>query len=155
MFAKSLCLSLFILSAQAADATEVPPVIKTFYSNFNLPASAPNAELIAATTTEDWQSCSAAEKCRGRDASAKVFAGFAKAIPNMKNEIKDVVVAGDRIVVRGVVSGTPTGEFFGVPHTGRSFSVLAIDIHEMRGGRIARTWHVEDWAEALSQLRAK
>jgi predicted ester cyclase len=154
MRAKALCLTLSLLLAQSASAADVPPVIKTFYANFSVPPSAPNAELIAATTTEDWQSCSAEDKCRGRDVSAKVFAGFAKAVPNMKHEIKDVAVMGDRIVVRGLLSGTPSGDFFGVPHTGRSFSIMTIDIQEMRGNRIARTWHVEDWADATAQLRA-
>ncbi len=153
MFAKIIGLSLLLLLGQTANAVEVPPFIKTFYANFTVPTPVPNAELIAASTTETWQSCSAAVHCRGRDESAKVFAGFAKALPNMKHEIKDVVVTADRIVVRGVVTGTPSGDFFGVAHTGRSFSVMAIDIHEMRDGRIARTWHVEDWAEAMSQLR--
>jgi steroid delta-isomerase-like uncharacterized protein len=152
---KTLCFLLLIFSAQVAAAVEAPPVIKTFYANFSVPAPAPNMELILASTTEDWQSCSGPEHCRGRDASAKVFAGFADALPNMKHEIKDVVISGNRIVVRGMVSGTPKGDFFGVPHTGGSFSIMAIDVHEMRDGRIARTWHVENWAAALSQLRAK
>nr|WP_295771608.1 ester cyclase [Rhodoferax sp.] len=155
MFNKTLCLLFLMFSAQVATAVETPPAIKTFYANFSVPAPAPNMELIMSSTTEDWQSCSSPEHCRGRDASAKTFAGFAVAIPNMKHEIKDVVVSGNRVVVRGMVSGTPKGDFFGVPHTGRSFSVMAIDVHEMRDGRIARSWHVEDWAEALSQLRAK
>jgi hypothetical protein len=30
---------------------------------------------------------------------------------------------------------------------------MTIDIQEMRGNRIARTWHMEDWPEALNQLR--
>nr|WP_315204452.1 ester cyclase [uncultured Albidiferax sp.] len=154
MLNKPLCIAFTLLLTQAAHAADVPPVIKTFYANFSVPTAVPNAELIAAATTEDWQSCSADDKCRGRDASAKVFAGFAKAIPNMKHEIKDAVVTADRIVVRGELSGTPSGEFFGLPHTGRSFSITTIDIQEMRGNRIAKTWHVEDWVEALSQLRA-
>jgi predicted ester cyclase len=154
MISRHVCLSIALLLAQAANAADVPPIIKVFYSNFSVPTAAPNAELIAATTTEDWQSCSSDDNCRGREASAKVFAGFAKAIPNLKHEIKDVVVTDNRIVVRGVLSGTPSGEFFGVPYSGRSFAISTIDIQEMRGNRIAKTWHVEDWAEALSQLRS-
>lgn len=154
MLAKHLYLSFALLLAQTANAADVPANIKTFYANFSVPTAKPNAELIAATTTEDWQSCSADDQCRGRDVSAKVFAGFAKAIPNLKHEIKDIVVTGNRIVVRGALSGTPSGDLFGVPYTGRSFSITTIDIQEMRGDRIAKTWHVEDWADALAQLRA-
>jgi hypothetical protein len=34
----------------------------------------------------------------------------------MKFDIKEVLVSGDRVVVRGEVTGTPAGELFGVPH---------------------------------------
>lgn len=154
MSTKLLWLAAALLLSPTTHAKDVPDAIKTFYANFTVPTAQPNAKLIAASTTEDWVSCTADDKCRGREISAKVFAGFAQAIPNMKHEIKDIVVTKDRIVVRGQVTGTPSGEFFGVPYTGRSFSITAIDIQEMRGNRIAKTWHVEDWAEALSQLRA-
>jgi len=150
---KTACLCFGLVLCHAAQALEVPAVIRTFYGNFSVPSPAPNAELIAATTTEDWKSCTTPDQCRDRDISSKVFAGFAKAIPNLKHEIKEVIVTSDRIVVRGALSGTPSGEFFGLPHTGRSFAISTIDVHEMRGDRIARTWHLEDWADALAQLR--
>ena len=45
--------------------------------------------------------------------------------------------------------------FPGVPAeqlSGKSFTVPIIDVHLMEGGRIKRTWHVEDWAAAVSQM---
>lgn len=80
---------------------------------------------------------------------------FAKSVPDMKFDIKEIVVAGDRVVVRGEVSGTPAGELFGAPHTGKSFKIMAIDIQTIRDGKIARTYHLENWVSALGQLRAK
>jgi hypothetical protein len=38
---------------------------------------------------------------------------------------------------------------------GRSFDILTIDIHELEDGVIVRTYHVEDWAGALQQLRGQ
>jgi len=73
----------------------------------------------------------------------------------MKFDIKEVLVAGDRVVVRGEVTGTPAGDLFGVPHTGKSFSVMAIDIQTIKDGKIAKTYHIENWLSALAQLRAK
>ena len=46
----------------------------------------------------------------------------------MKFDIKEILVAGDRVVVRGEVTGTPAGDLFGVPHTGKSFRIMAIDM---------------------------
>jgi hypothetical protein len=112
----SLCLGIILtLGNQSAYAAETPQAIKTFYANFSVPTPAPNAELIAASTTEDWKSCSAQDKCRGREESSKAFSGFAKAIPDMRHEIKDIVVTADRIVVRGQLSGTPAGDFSACP----------------------------------------
>ena len=85
----------------------------------------------------------------------KVVGNFAKSIPDMRFDIKEVLVAGNRVIVRGEVSGTPSGELFGVPHTGRSFRIIALDIQTIRDGRIAHTYHLENWLSALGQLRAK
>jgi predicted ester cyclase len=84
-----------------------------------------------------------------------VVGNFAKSIPDMKFDIKEVLVSGDRVIVRGEVSGTPAGELFGVPYTGKSFRIMAIDIQTFKDGKIASTFHMENWLSALGQLRAK
>jgi predicted ester cyclase len=73
----------------------------------------------------------------------------------MKFDIQEVLVAGDRVVVRGEVTGTPAGELFGVPHSGKSFRIMAVDIQTIRDGKIAKTFHMENWLSAIGQLRAK
>ena len=73
----------------------------------------------------------------------------------MRFEIKEVLVAGDRVIVRGEVTGTPAAELFGVPHSGKSFRIMAIDIQTIKDGKIAKTYHMENWLSALSQLRTK
>ena len=45
---------------------------------------------------------------------------FANSIPDLKFDIKEVLVAGARVIVLGEVTGTPAGELF-APHTGKSF----------------------------------
>ena len=107
--------------------------------------------------TPDYISCTGygPTECWNRDISEKVIGGFATSIPDMKFEIKEVLVAGDRVIVRGEVTGTPAGDLFGVPHTGKSFKMMTIDIQTIRDGKIARTYHVENWLSALQQFRAK
>ena len=73
----------------------------------------------------------------------------------MQFDIKEVLVAGNRVVVRGEVSGTPSGDFFGVPHSGKRFRIMTIDIQTIEDGRIARTFHLENWLLGLGQLRAR
>jgi predicted ester cyclase len=50
---------------------------------------------------------------------------------------------------------TPAGDLFGVPHTGKSFRMMAIDIQTVKDGKISKTYHMENWPSALGQLRAK
>jgi predicted ester cyclase len=66
--------------------------------------------------------------------------------------IEDVVVAGDRVAVRTVTRGVHTGELLGVPGTGRRVEFRAADFHRLAGGRIAATWHLEDYFGLARQL---
>ncbi len=143
--------------AQPLTQAQARKIIAPLYANFTMPVKGDTKTLLEQGTTQDWQSCSGedAKECRSREVSAQVFAGFGQAIPNMKHEIKEIIVAGDKIIVRGELTGTPSGEFYGVPHSGKSFRIMTVDIQTIKGGKIAKTYHVEDWASALNQLRAK
>jgi steroid delta-isomerase-like uncharacterized protein len=66
--------------------------------------------------------------------------------------VEDTVAEGDRVVVRWMSTGTHTGEFLGVPPTGRQFRIAGIDIHAVRGGRMAEHWHVVDQLGHMQQL---
>jgi predicted ester cyclase len=90
-----------------------------------------------------------------RETSIRVITGFATSIPDMKFAVREVFVVGDRVIVRGEVSGTPSGELFGAPHTGKSFKVMAIDIQTIKDGKLVKTYHLENWLAALGQLRAR
>ena len=96
--------------------------------------------------------------CRGNDlcnTREEVIAGIGsrlKAIPDLKWEIKEVLVSGDRVIVRGEATGTPAGNFMGTTTNGKSFKLMSIDVHTIEGGKIARTYHVEDWQGAFRQL---
>jgi predicted ester cyclase len=144
-------------SAQSLSEAQARAVIAPWYSLFNVASRGDVKSIQEQVTAADYESCSGylPGECWGRDTSVKVVANFAKSIPDMTFDIKEVLVAGDRVVVRGEVSGTPAGELFGVPHTGKSFRIMAVDIHTIRDGKIAKTYHLENWASALGQLRAK
>jgi len=143
-------------SAQSLTEAQARAAIAPWYSQFNLPLQGDVKTIQEQVTTSDYESCWGylPGECWGRDASIKVVGNFAKSVPDMKFEIKEVLVAGDRVIVRGEVSGTPSGDFLGAQHTGKSFKVMAIDIQTLKDGKIARTYHVENWLSALGQLRA-
>jgi steroid delta-isomerase-like uncharacterized protein len=67
---------------------------------------------------------------------------------------EDIIEAGDKVVVRSIFEGTHVGDFAGFPAKGRPIKIMAIDIHQFRDGKIARTWHLEDWLGGLFQMGA-
>jgi ketosteroid isomerase-like protein len=144
-------------SAQNITEPQAHAIIAPWYSLFNV-ASRGNVKTIQEQVlTPDYESCAGylPGECWGRDTSIKVVGNFSNSIPDMKFDIKEVLVSGDRVIVRGEVTGTPAGELFGVPHTGKNFRMMAIDIQTIRDGKIAKTYHMENWLSALNQLRAK
>ena len=85
----------------------------------------------------------------------KFIGGFksrGEALPDVKWEIKEVLIAGERVIVRGEASGTPSGIFRGILTSGKSFKIMSIDIHTIEDGKIKRSYHVEDWAGAMRQV---
>jgi len=130
-------------------------LVAPFYEALNHPASRDVAALIEQVAAPDWRSFSGEGVSKGRDEFIEQVVGFGKAIPDLTWAVKDVLADGDRIIVRSEASGTPASAFMGVPHGGQRFSVMAIDIHTVRDGKLVLAHHVEDWAGAIRQLGAK
>src|SRR2546428_347762 len=127
-------------SAQTLTEAQARAVITPWYVLFNQPVQGDMRTLQEQVLTADYESCWGylPGECWGREASVKVVGGFAKSIPDMKFDIKEILVSGDRVIVRGEVTGTPAGDLFGLPHTGKSFRIMAIDIQTIRDGKKAR-----------------
>jgi predicted ester cyclase len=138
------------ISAEAARASVAP-----FYKALNAEFAKDSPELIKQSTSPQWMSCRGNDVCVSRD---EVLAGMGqrlKSVPDLKWEIKEILVSGNQVTVRGEATGTPAGEFMGVPYTGKSFKLMSIDVHTLEGGKIVRTYHIEDWLGAVRQLSAK
>jgi predicted ester cyclase len=144
-------------ASPALSEAQARAIIAPWYSLFNVTTRGDVKAIQEQILTQDYESCAGylAGECWGRETSIKVVSNFAKTIPDMKFDIKEVLVAGDCVIVRGEVTGTPAGELFGVPHSGKSFRIMAVDIQTIREGKIAKTFHMENWLSAIGQLRAK
>ena len=80
---------------------------------------------------------------------------FWQLIPDLRWEPKDVVVVGNKVVVRSVATGSPQGSFMGLQLDGsKSFKIDTIDIHTIEDDRIVEVYHLEDWATAIRQLKS-
>ncbi|WP_172746210.1 ester cyclase [Neorhizobium sp. T7_12] len=145
------------VSAQQLTVEQARAIVAPWYDLFSVQKGHDVKAVHEQVYTEDFQSCSGDRPadCHDRDASIQMIAGFAQIIPDLKLEIKGIFVSGDKIIVRSEAKGTPAGEFFGVPHTGRSFDLMGIDILTVRGGKVSHTYHIENWIGAINQLRGE
>ncbi len=85
--------------------------------------------------------------------SAKGFITMAiNSVPDFKIDIQAEIAEGDLVVQRIIASGTPQGDFMGIPASGKQFSMVGISIFRIAGGKIAELWGVNDSLSMMQQL---
>ncbi|MFL9987417.1 ester cyclase [Paraburkholderia sediminicola] len=89
---------------------------------------------------------------RGPEAAKAAMTMLTRAFPDFDIKIEDIIEEGNKVVVRSTITGTQREAFAGLPATGRSMKIQAVDIHEIENGKIIRTWHTEDWMTGLREL---
>jgi steroid delta-isomerase-like uncharacterized protein len=81
------------------------------------------------------------------------FRMYVAAFPDLQMEPQDVLVSGDKVVVRARGTGTNRGEFMGMPATGKSVDVELIDILRFgEDGLVYEHWGVFDALKMMQQL---
>lgn len=145
-----------LVATSTAAVADDKATVQTFYDLLSNPGSEELAASFLDVTSENWESIG---NYSGENESRDEFVGqmgfFAQLMPDLEWSVQAMHQDGDFITVRSRATGTPTGPFFGVDGEGHSFDILTIDIHELDNGVIVRTYHVEDWASALQQLRGQ
>lgn len=85
----------------------------------------------------------------------RIFAGmFLAAFPDAHLAIEDIIASGDIVATRTRYSGTHTGDFMGIPATGKAFSVGCMNFFRVRDGKIVDNWSQFDMLGLLQQLGA-
>ena len=76
-------------------------------------------------------------------------------MPDYHTTIEDLIAEGDKVVARVTMTGTHTGDFWGIPPTGRRVDLTAIYIVRIADGKIVEHWGEEDGVKVLRQLGFK
>jgi len=74
--------------------------------------------------------------------------------PDFHTTIDFMVAEGDYVVSHLTITGTQTGEFFGIPPSGRSFHFTGISVARIANGKIVEHRGVEDAVGLMRQLGA-
>ena len=69
--------------------------------------------------------------------------------------LEQVIADGDRVGLLFRVTGTHTGNFFGIPATGRRIDVYEVALLRIVNGQMVEGWYMMDEADLLRQLGAK
>ena len=79
---------------------------------------------------------------------------LARAFSDQRWTMEKVIAEGDLVAMYCVHSGRHTGEFFGIPASGRTFAYKQMHIVRVVGGRGVEHWAVRDDAALMRQLTA-
>jgi steroid delta-isomerase-like uncharacterized protein len=76
------------------------------------------------------------------------------AFPDLERTIEDMLVDGDKVVARWTARGTHSGEFQGIPPSGKVATSSGITIFRIADGRIVEEWAESDMLGLLQQVGA-
>ena len=94
----------------------------------------------------------------GREEIERVYRNWFAAFQDIKTEQDDLLIDGDRVVLIARVSGTHSGDFMGLPATGRQMEVLMVSLMTVADGFVVDERRIYDFTGLLVQvgvLRAK
>src|SRR5262249_51120696 len=91
----------------------------------------------------------------GLAAQVENFRRIIGAMPDVRMQVDDCIVAGDKMVARTTYSATHTQTLRGIPPTGKAFSSHTIDTWRVESGKLAEHWALPDTAEVLQRLRGE
>ena len=88
----------------------------------------------------------------GAEAAAGFISGFLQGIPDAFYDVHERMESGDRVICRWTCTGTQTGNFYGMPATGKKVDCKGITIFRISNGKIAELWNVWDQYTLVQQL---
>ena len=90
----------------------------------------------------------------GRDGLKERITRVSAGISDARMTVEDAIAEGDRVAVRLTSSAVQSGEFMGMPPSGKRYEIGEIHIFRLRGGRVAEHWHQADFLGMMRQLGA-
>jgi C-1 hydroxylase len=93
---------------------------------------------------------------RGEDLSretvAAAMAGLMQSFPGLTFEVHEMIAEGDKVASLITLHATHTGEFMGVPPTGRTLEVTMMGLIRIVDGQVVEHWGAADGLALLQQL---
>lgn len=88
----------------------------------------------------------------GIEGAKQVHATTLIGMPDWHTSIDELIAEGDKVVARITMTGTHTGDFWGIPATGKRVEFTGIYVVRIENGKIVEHWGEEDGVSLLQQL---
>jgi len=92
----------------------------------------------------------------GRERYVRACTYLRRSFPDVAITVEDLVVEGDRVVLRYTERGTLSGRpFLGIEPTGQAYAKPGATLYRVADARLAESWGVEDtlgWFRQLGQI---
>ena len=94
------------------------------------------------------------EPMRGPAGYLAIIGMMRGGFPDIQWTLEEMVAEGDKIAARFTMRGTHRGTFFGIPPTGKTISVQAMNIYRLSGGQFVEEHGQPDMLGLLQQIGA-
>ena len=88
----------------------------------------------------------------GPEGNKMLITAYRNAFPDIHFTIDEQIAEGNTVVTRWTAHGTHSGEFAGLPPTGKSATVVGIGLDRVENGKIVESWGLFDQFGMLQQL---
>ena len=72
--------------------------------------------------------------------------------PDLTVEILDQVAEGDLVTTRKSIHATHSGDFMGIPPTGKRVTINVIDMIRLRKGKYVEHWGISNISDVIARL---
>jgi len=76
------------------------------------------------------------------------------ALTNISAELNEIVTENDKVVIRWTIRGFHSGDFMGIPPTGKELELSGINIYQIVDGKIAVNHEQTNIPEVIQKLKA-
>lgn len=95
---------------------------------------------------------SEAEPIIGLEANKAFNQSLFQGFPDIHQTMEDMITEGDKVVYRTTIKGTHTGEFLGMPPTGKSVKVNDFTLLQIVDSKIVKWWYECNLLAVMQQL---
>ncbi|KZN19968.1 MULTISPECIES: ester cyclase [Pseudomonas] len=94
------------------------------------------------------------EPLQGPDGYQEIIAMMRAGFPDIQWTLEELIIEGDRVAARFTMRGTHHGNFLGVPPSGKTIEVKAVNFYRFADGQIVEEHGQPDLLGLLQQIGA-